>query len=306
MRALCIRHLEIGLSLTLLLFVAMGCPTLSPNVTRTRDLVYGLGYVKDNTADSGYRLQELYFDLLEPTDVPASNRPAVLMIHGGSFQGGSKADEDLVNIADGLASEGYVCFLIDYRVDSDDPPPVDSWNPEAQAPKDIDIPSLAAVRAAFVDAKTAMRHIRANADTYGIDPNRIAIWGESAGAFAALAAGLTEPAEFSNDGEDFPVPSENNPGVNPKPSLIVECWGSAAFTPDAFDPDDPPIMIFHGTYDATVPVLYALNIESKCEEQNIPHRTYLISGEGHGCWDCEYDGKDLTTLTLDFLRDYMP
>ncbi|MEA3364218.1 MAG: alpha/beta hydrolase, partial [Candidatus Hydrogenedentes bacterium] len=164
-----------------LLFLIPGCPRLSPNVDRTRDLVYGVGYVKDNTADSGYRLQKLRFDLLEPTDVPASNRPAVLMIHGGSFAGGSKADEDLVNVADGLASEGYVCFLIDYRVDSDEPPVVDSWNPEAQTTKDIEIPSLAAVRAAFVDAKTAMRHIRANSGSYGIDPNRIAIWGESAG-----------------------------------------------------------------------------------------------------------------------------
>lgn len=306
MRALCLHAIKTTMAVSLLVLVAVGCPRLSRNVSRTRDLVYGVGYVKDETAGSGYRPRKLLFDLLEPTDIPASNRPAVLMIHGGTFKGGSKEDEDLVNVADGLASKGYVCFLINYRVESDEPPPVDSWNPEARHAKDIEIPSLPAVHAAFVDAKTAMRHIRANADTYGIDPNRIAVWGESAGAFAALAAGLTEPDEFSNDGEDFPVPAQNNPGINPKPSLIVDCWGSAMFTPDAFDPADPPIMIFHGTYDSTVPVLYALNIESACKTHDIPYRIYLISGEGHGCWECEYDGDDLTTLTLEFLRDYMP
>ncbi|MEA3365558.1 MAG: hypothetical protein U9Q79_07950, partial [Candidatus Hydrogenedentes bacterium] len=116
----------------------------------------------------------------------------------------------------------------------------------------------------------------------------------------------TDPAEFSSDGEDFPVPPENNPGVNPKPSLIIECWGSTLFTPEAFDPDDPPIMIFHGTYDTTVPVLYAGDIKSQCETFDIPYRSYLIWGEGHGCWEAEYGGKDFTTLTLEFLRDFMP
>lgn len=302
------RAASTGVILIVCALFVVGCPPslLSPNVTRTTDLVYGLGYVEDESADLGYSLRTLRFDLLEPTDVEPVNRPAVLMIHGGNFEGGSKSDEDLVNAANGLATEGYVCFLIDYRVARDEPPVVSSWNPDANAAKDLQIPSLPAVRAAFVDAKTAMRHIRANSDTYGIDPARIAVWGESAGAFAALAAGLTSPAEFSNDGEDFPVPAQNNPGVDSTPAVIVDCWGSAVFTLEAFDANDPPIMIFHGTYDTTVPVISALTIQAQCKSLGIPHRAYLISGGGHGCWDCTYDGKTLTTLTLEFLREFMP
>ncbi len=301
---------SLGLYVTLLfvLPLAAGCPRspLSDNVMRTSDIVYGMGYVRDDAADSGYRLQKLYFDLLEPTDIPATSRPAVLMIHGGSFMRGSKTDENLVAVANGLAEAGYVCFLINYRLDGDNPPHPGLWDPAPEEAKALDIPSLAAVRAAFVDAKTAMRHIRANSTVYGIDPARIAIWGESAGAFAALAAGLTEPEEFANDGEGFPVPPENNPGVNPRPAAIVECWGSAVFTPNAFEPGDPPIMIFHGLNDTTVPFIFALDIQARCQQAGIPYRMYLIRGGEHGCWDCEYDGKDLTTLTIEFLRDFMP
>lgn len=307
MNSLYAKRFGTGICLALLFFLAAGCPSsLSPNVSLTSGLVYGLGYVKDEATDSGYSLRELPFDLLQPTDGPASGRPAVLMIHGGSFVKGTRTDEDLVTVADGLATKGYVCFLIDYRVDPDEPPPVSSWNLDAEETKDIEIPSLGAVRAAFVDAKTAMRHIRANSEIYGIDPDRIAVWGESAGAFAALATGLPNPDEFSDDGQDFPVPAENNPGVDPKPAVIIDCWGSAAFTSDAFDSSDPPIMIFHGTYDTTVPVFDALRIKDRCDSFGIPYRSYLIPGAGHGCWEEEYEDKDLTTLTLDFLAEFMP
>jgi len=301
---------SVGAALLLALLPALvtGCPKplFSDNVVRTSDLVYGAGYVEDDTAELGYRLKDLYFDLIEPTDVPATNRPAVLMIHGGSFLTGTKTDENLVRAANGLATKGYVCFLIDYRLDGDKPPTEKSWQPDTEGTKDLNIPSLAAVRAAFVDAKTAMRHIRANSATYGIDPGRIAIWGESAGAFAALAAGLTDAREFRDDGNNLPAPPENNPGVDPKPAVIIDCWGSSVFTNDAFDADDPPIMIFHGKSDSTISYLFALNLKAKCDEVGIPCRSYLIPDGEHGCWDCTFQGLTLTAVTLDFLAEFMP
>jgi predicted esterase len=78
------------------------------------------------------------------------------------------------------------------------------------------------------------------------------------------------------------------------------------FTNDAFDADDPPVMIFHGKNDKTISYLLALNVKSKCEAAGIPYRFYGISGGGHGCWDCTYKGRTLTELTLDFLADFMP
>jgi len=289
------------------LFIALllcaGCPQefqFSPNVAYVTGLVYGFGYVTATKADVEYELQPLYFDLVAPNDRPGSAKPAVVMIHGGGFDGGSRADEDLLYVADRLASQGYVCFLTDYRLLGDGPPPSYDF------PK-FDFPSPSAARAAIVDAKTAMRYVRENAAQYEVDPQRIGLFGESAGAVAALAAGLSEPEEFADDGPGFPAPAENNPGVNPVPQAIIDCWGSADFFIDVFDAADPPILIWHGTNDSQPGTFFtsALAIWLKCEELGIPCRFCPLLGEDHGAWDAEYGGLDLSDTILDFLDDFM-
>lgn len=285
-----------------ILALGAGCPPkFSPNVTYTTGLVYGYGYVSAAGAKDGYELRPLYFDLLAPNDQPGVIKPAVVMIHGGGFTGGSRADEDLLLVANRLASEGYVCFLTDYRLLGDGPPPAEDF------PK-YDFPSPSAVRAAIVDAKTALRFVRASADLYEVDVNRIGLFGESAGAVAALAAGLSAPEEFADDGPDFPAPLENNPGANPVPQAIIDCWGSADFFTDMFDADDPPIMIWHGTNDTMLGTFFtsALMIRQECADHGIPYRFYPLLGEGHGAWDAEYGDNDLSTTILNFLDDVMP
>jgi len=286
------------------LLFAAGCPgpPISDNVVLTSDLVYGLGYVSIGDA---YVLRNLLFDLIEPKDAPSANKPAVLMIHGGGFERGTKTDEDLVMVADRLAGAGYVCFLIDYRLEGDHPPEAKSLG-AANPPKDIEIPSATAVHAAYVDTKVAMRHIRANAAAYGIDPDRIAAFGESAGAFAAIAAGVTDPEDYASDGPDFPVPADNNPGVDAKPEVVIDCWGGSLFVTDEFDATDPPVMIWHGLFDLTVPYLFALEVADKCDEFGIPRRLFGLYGEDHGAWDAKFGDKDLTTHILEFLADFMP
>ena len=263
-----------------------GCPgLLSPGVIRTQNLVYGKGYVAESGDPSGYTLTDLKYDLVEMEET-AENRPAVIMIHGGSFESGSKDDEDLVRQANALALEGYACFLIDYRLKGDGPPAPEDWTPDS-----IDfvfslLDIREAIHASFVDAKTAMRYVRANATSLRVDPNRIVLWGESAGAFAAIAAGITGDTLFSNDGADFPVPTENNGGVNTRPSAIVDCWGSAAPVVNSFDATDPPMMVFHGDEDLTVGIFLApaLEIRDACNANGIPVAYYPIEGEGHGAW----------------------
>jgi pimeloyl-ACP methyl ester carboxylesterase len=286
------------------LLLCLGCPQrfqFSPNVAYTTGLTYGSGYVASAGEGGGYELRALQFDLVAPNDRPGTVKPAVVMIHGGGFDQGSRADEDLLLVADRLASQGYVCFLTDYRLVGDGPPPAEDF------PKS-DLPSPSAVRAAIVDAKTALRYVRANSAVYEIDPDRIAVFGESAGAIAGLAAGLTGPEEYADDGPGFPSPAENNPEVNPVPQAIIDCWGSADFFLDAFDAADPPIMIWHGTNDFTLGVSFAsaLAIWNKCEEVGIPCWFYPLLGEEHGAWEAEFNGKDLSTTILNFLRDLMP
>jgi len=298
-----------GIPLAIFLFSAAllaGCPPLSPGVIRTSDLIYGKGNVQSESDSGTFTMVDLHFDLIEKEGTE-ENRPAVLMIHGGSFEGGSKTEERLVQQADALALAGYACFLIDYRLKGDNPPAPDDWSPDSISPVFEVLELREAIHASFVDAKVAMRYIRANAAALRVDPNRIAVWGESAGAFAALAVGLTENDLFTSDGPSFTVPPENNPGVSSRPSAIVDCWGSAAPVFNEFDPSDPPVMIVHGTLDFTVGLALgpAIEIRDACVANGITVAYYPIAGEGHGAWDGEVEGKNLATLTVEFLGQYL-
>jgi acetyl esterase/lipase len=275
------------------------CPRFSPNVDVTRGIVYGSGLVRDNPLFGDFERVPLRMDVLAPNDGPQELRPAVIVVHGGGFTEGSREDERQVELADALAAQGYVCFLIDYRLAGDYPPAPSDW-------ANVLIYGNA-IHAAFVDTKTAVRHVRANAAAYGVDPERIAVLGNSAGAFASAAAAVTESTEFAQDRDDLPQPVENAPGVDARVQAAVVLWGNGGLVLDAFTPDDPPMMILHGTEDRQLftPLGAAEAMRDACVEQGIPHVFYPIPGAGHGAWEARVDGADLVDLTLDFLETYL-
>lgn len=277
-----------------------GCPRFSPNVQITRELVYGAGYVRDNPFFGEYRLRDLVMDVLEPTDGSMTDRPAVVLVHGGSFSEGTREDEDLQAYADALATAGYVCFLIDYRLAGDNPPAPPGW--------DNFLLLENAMHAAFVDTKTALRHVRAEAATYGIDPNRIAVMGESAGGFASVAAGVTGDMEFVSDHAALPIPAANNLGVSARPQATLVFWGNGSKVLDAFTPDDPPMLIAHGDADRQfgTPFSGAEAMRDACLANVIPHDFYPLPGAGHGAWEAQVDGASLADLTLSFLEEHLP
>ena len=298
------RHTLVFLGVCGMLTLLPACPPrLSANVHLIEDVEYGLGYVEGGNDD--YTLKSLLLDILEPTDGPVENRPALLLIHGGSFEGGSRKDEDLVAFADKLASAGYVCFLSDYRVSDDNPPP---------APEDFRAYDLGGIRigiedavhAAFVDAKTALRFIRKNAAAFGVDPQRIGVFGESAGAFAAIAAGVSPALDYVGD-EGLEIPAENNPSVDPRAQVILDFWGSASPVLNDFDVADPPILVVHGTSDTQLGTFYteAVAIINRADEVGMTYRFHGLFGEGHGAWDATWDGKPLHQLAREFLEDYL-
>lgn len=93
--------------------------------------------------------------------------PVIVAIHGGAFMGGDKRDEQLTPMLAGLA-RGYVVVSINYRLSG-----------EAQFP------------ALVHDVKAAIRWLRAQAATLLVAPQRIAVWGGSAGGYLALMAGVS-------------------------------------------------------------------------------------------------------------------
>ncbi|MCP9236122.1 alpha/beta hydrolase [Lewinella sp. JB7] len=108
--------------------------------------------------------RELHLDVFR---LPADElRPGVLMIHGGGWTTGSK--ENLTPMAQRLAGLGYVTVTPEYRLSAEAPYP-----------------------AAVIDLKQAVRWMRAHAGEYGIDTNRIAAYGCSAGGQLASLLGVT-------------------------------------------------------------------------------------------------------------------
>ena len=113
------------------------------------------------------------FDVYEPrSDSVRLNRPAVLAIHGGAWRGGDKAWGG--QFAEELCPFGYVVFSINYRV---------SGRPGGTWPAQIE------------DVQKALRHIRASAARFRMDPARIASLGLSAGGHLATMVALRDDAK---------------------------------------------------------------------------------------------------------------
>jgi len=131
-----------------------------------------------------------YRPLLLDLYLPAGNgrHPLVVFVHGGSWTSGTKRATghyaDFPGVLARLAARGFTVASVDYRLSS-----------EAKYP------------AALQDIKASIRYLRANANRFGIDRNRVAVWGASAGAHLAAMAALTgddaslEPAYRSDPGQ---------------------------------------------------------------------------------------------------------
>lgn len=205
--------------------------------------------------------------------------PVIMSIHGGAFMFGDKRDEPLEPKLEGL-KRGYAVVSINYRLSG-----------EATFP------------ALVHDVKAAIRWVRANADAHMFDPGRIAVWGDSAGGYLALMAGVSArvpelddpslgnpeqpsdvqavvawfpPTDFSRMDEQLaasgfaPSPEEAHSAAHSPESLIL--GGQITEIPDVvraanpetyIRPGMPPFFIQHGTHDRIVPYQQSLNFAIK-------------------------------------------
>jgi acetyl esterase/lipase len=143
-------------------------------------LVYRTNVVYSPGEDTAFR----DLDILFHVDHNAVKRPAILVIHGGGWKlGDSTKGHEIMAI---YATQGYVTLSCNYRLSG-----------TAIAP------------AAVHDVKLAVRWMRANAAKYGIDPERIAVTGGSAGGHLTAMVAVTDPS----DGLEGPHLSEYSSGV---------------------------------------------------------------------------------------------
>jgi len=153
------------------------------------------------------------------------------------------------------------------------------------------------------DCRRAVRHIRMNATDYDIDPDRIGVFGASAGGHLSLLLATTG-ADGNPDADDpvdrvsshvqaavayFPPvdlrglvgPNEDYPSLNFDPDLADDMSPIVHVTPD-----DPPMLLIHGDKDELVPLSHSERMHAALEGANIPTNLIIIEDAAHG-----FDGK---------------
>jgi carboxylesterase type B len=231
-----------------LAIVAAGCdwPNIGPpgnGPVRYRDAIFNSVTVTSNvTYGSAVNLENqtipLQLDMYQPTGDTVTSRPAIVWVHGGSFCCGDKTSSELVDEATTFSKEGYFNVSINYRLES---PGCSGTLSNCGV----------AIQEAAADAQTAVRFLRTNAATYGIDPNRIAIGGSSAGAITALNVGYS---------------SSEDPSARVRAAVSLSGTQGGVGT---ISPGDAPAIDFHCTTDPLVPYQAAVNTINAAKAQGL-------------------------------------
>ncbi|HTA81311.1 MAG TPA: alpha/beta hydrolase [Bacteroidia bacterium] len=173
-------------------------------------------------------------------------RPLIILIHGGSFNGGNKLF--FFNEAKLLAKRGFVTASINYRL---------GWLIDYQR---TDTAYDQDFYRACQDSKAAIRFLVHNAELYGIDTSEIFIGGISAGAIAAIADAYYTQADWNTD---YPwIENKLGPNDNSSNTLsetysikgVISMWGDIRDTSriTANAARHIPLDIFHGTADKLI------------------------------------------------------
>jgi predicted esterase len=222
------------------------------NVVTTTGISYG------SAPDANGQPVDLKLDLYAPQGDTSTSRPAIVWVHGGGFSGGNRTSPEIVDEATTFARKGYVNVSISYRLSPD--------GCSAAIPTSS---CLTAIANAQHDAQAAVRFLRKNAATYGVDADRIAIGGSTAGAITALNVGYNS---------DEPGDS-GNPGYSSAVKAAVSLSG--ARLRGTSSPDDAVALLFHGTNDPLVPYQWAVNTVDDAHAHNLVAYLTTWEGEGH-------------------------
>jgi para-nitrobenzyl esterase len=273
---------------------------------------YGEGLSHQTLNSTTYSTIDLRLDVYKPAN-NTKKKPAILLIHGGAFQGGDKSHAPIVNLANYFASRGWVAFSINYRLLGDKGTVPAQWIQYAQNNVPIaDQSQFLAIYPSHRDAKAAIRWLVANADNYNIDTNYITVGGGSAGAIIATTLGITNTTDFTNEislSNDPSLATTNLNSNNYTIKTILDFWGSGLavtatnniYGYQRFDRTDAPIMIAHGTNDQTVLYSEALLLKDIYTSTGASYKLHTLENRGHGPWDATVNGKKLEELSFDFI-----
>ena len=189
-------------------------------------------------------------DIYSPDGDTETNRPVVILAHGGGFFTGSKDNPGMVRLAENLAKRGYVAASINYHL-------ANGFNDVLDSVK-----AASLVMKAIGDGRSAIRYMRksaANGNPFDVDPDNIFIGGNSAGAILALHVAYLDEQDVLNAYTDsiqnanggFNGLSGNN-GYSSSVKGVINMAGGL-ISLNFIDNNDPPLVSFHGVDDDVVP-----------------------------------------------------
>ena len=293
--------MRIAITLVLILFCLATAVVLAqrrgPNVPENITVHRDIAYITD-----GHERQKL--DLYVPNE--GENLPLIIWVHGGAWRGGNKERYAPME----YLKTGYAGASINYRLSQ-----------HAIFPAQIE------------DVKAAVRWLRANAETYRLNPNRFAAWGASAGGHLVAMLGTTGDIKEFEVGENLEVSSRVQAVVDyfgPTDFLQMDAQrlpdGLVHDAPDSpesklvggpiqeykdrvaranpityVSKDDPPILIIHGDRDKLVPYQQSVLLKDALEKVGVPVTLYNVVGEGHG----GFKDPKVPELTKAFLEKHL-
>ncbi|HZI09692.1 MAG TPA: alpha/beta hydrolase [Myxococcus sp.] len=252
--------------------------------------------------------RELRADVFLPEGTASGPRPAVLYLHGGGWTGGERGYGRAW--ARFFTSRGYAFFSLDYRR----------------------FPPATALKAPG-DVKCGIGWLKAHAATWGIDPERLVLLGESAGGHLALLAAYT-----AGDARIPPSCEAEDTSVR----AVISFYGPSELTVYARDgargsrqnlegyvgapletgrelyallspmthvrPGLPPTLLLHGGADSVVPPWQSRALASRLEANLVPQQCFTLPYAEHGfdIWDGGFGRQLSRALVERFLQRHVP
>lgn len=258
---------------------------LPAGVEVLRDVEYGKG---------GERPLKMH--ILRPKEASKEAMPVVVWIHGGAWSAGTR-DGGVPRLAS-FAERGYFCATIEYRLSG-----------EAIFPAQIE------------DCKCAIRYLRAHAQKYNLDANRIGVWGSSAGGHLVALLGTSATVkELEGKGGwsdqssrvqavcDFCGPTDlirivgNSGGAKgPVGKLLGGAPADKKALAELANPithitkEAAPFLIVHGDKDTTVPLDQSELLTAALKKAGVNVTLHVAEGQGHGL-----GGAELTRVVEEF------
>ena len=275
------------------------------------NVVYGSGMSHDGWGGPVIDTIALELDVYAP-DNQEEGRPALVVIHGGGFLGGSNEKRAFVELSNQYASRGWVVFSINYRLAAQRGTVPASWLDSVQfLPQGSNPNQALAMYPANRDAKAALRWVTSQADQYSIDVNHVSVLGGSAGACMAIAMGASNDGDYVTELSVMQDPTLQSTNLSEsfQVQTVLDFWGgrasvdalSALDDEERFDSDNAPLMIVHGTADPTVDYAEATSLDATYNANGIPCTLYPIENGGHGIWGATVNGAPLWSLGFAFM-----